>query len=424
MITVRLTLGLLLAGLAPTATGAQIPNIVKQKVKAKVQQETSTAIDTTLNKITNAVKCVFSDAACIKKAKAAGKPVAVTDVRGKPVSTGDSAAAIAAATGVPAPGGAGQVAASPATTVKPGEGAWANYDFVPGEHTLFVEDFASDNVGDFPRRLELQKGNMEVVEWQGGRYFRANGEGRFRIPLPDVLPDRFTVEFDYFIERANAMKVFFGKGAALSYAGFDRRGGGGIGGPVAASGVVGHPINGQFLRARIMADGRYVKIYINETRLANVPNANFGRANWIEMVPASGGSTLFGNITVAAGGRKLYDALAEQGRVATHGILFDFGSDQLRPESTPTLKEIGGMLTGHPDLKLTIEGHTDNVGGDAANQALSEKRAAAVKQYLVSTYAIDAGRLTTKGFGASKPVSPNASAEGRQNNRRVELVKM
>ena len=116
--------------------------------------------------------------------------------------------------------------------------------------------------------------------------------------------------------------------------------------------------------------------------------------------------------------------MAEQGRVATHGILFDFGSDQLRPESTPTLKEIGGMLTGHPDLKLTIEGHTDNVGGDAANQALSEKRAAAVKQYLVSTYAIDAGRLTTKGFGASKPVSPNASAEGRQNNRRVELVKM
>jgi len=82
------------------------------------------------------------------------------------------------------------------------------------------------------------------------------------------------------------------------------------------------------------------------------------------------------------------------------------------------------MLTQHPDLKLTIEGHTDNVGGDAANQTLSEKRAAAVKQYLVSAYSIDAGRLATKGFGASKPASPNTTPEGRQNNRRVELVKM
>ena len=163
---------------------------------------------------------------------------------------------------------------------------------------------------------------------------------------------------------------------------------------------------------------------MNQTRVANIPNANLGRANWIYVQLPPSGTNLIGNFTVAAGGKKLYDALAEQGRVATHGILFDTGSDQLRPESTPTLKQIGDMLTQHADLKLTIEGHTDNVGGDAANQALSEKRAAAVKQYLVSAYSIEAGRLATKGFGASKPVSPNTTAEGRQNNRRVELVKM
>ncbi len=157
--------------------------------------------------------------------------------------------------------------------------------------------------------------------------------------------------------------------------------------------------------------------------MANVPNANLGRAKWIYVDLRDWDVTLLGNITVAAGGKKLYDALAEQGRVATHGILFDIGSDQLRPESTPTLKQIGNMLTQHPELKLMIEGHTDNVGGDAANQTLSGNRAAAVKQYLVSTYSIDPARLTTKGFGASKPVSPNSTAEGRQNNRRVELVK-
>ena len=109
--------------------------------------------------------------------------------------------------------------------------------------------------------------------------------------------------------------------------------------------------------------------------------------------------------------------------MATQGILFATGSDVIRPESTPTLKEIAAMLSEHPDLKLTIEGHTDNVGADAANLALSEKRAAAVKATLVSQFGVSGDRLTTKGLGATKPSAPNTTAEGRQTNRRVELVK-
>ena len=88
------------------------------------------------------------------------------------------------------------------------------------------------------------------------------------------------------------------------------------------------------------------------------------------------------------------------------------------------LKQIGDMLAQHGEMKLAIEGHTDNVGAAAANQSLSEKRAAAVKAYLVQTFRIDAARLTAQGFGASKPVTPNADEAGRQKNRRVELVKM
>jgi outer membrane protein OmpA-like peptidoglycan-associated protein len=124
-----------------------------------------------------------------------------------------------------------------------------------------------------------------------------------------------------------------------------------------------------------------------------------------------------------AGGKKLYDALSEAGRVATQGIYFDTGSDRIRPESTPTLKEIGEMLKEHADLKLTIEGHTDNVGGADANKALAEKRAAAVKSFLVASYGVDASRLQTAGFGDQEPVAPNTTPEGRQQNRRVELVK-
>lgn len=82
------------------------------------------------------------------------------------------------------------------------------------------------------------------------------------------------------------------------------------------------------------------------------------------------------------------------------------------------------MLKEHADLRLAIEGHTDNVGQAAANQSLSEARAAAVRKHLVDSYGIDAARLEAKGLGATKPVGPNDTPEGRQSNRRVELVKL
>jgi len=179
---------------------------------------------------------------------------------------------------------------------------------------------------------------------------------------------------------------------------------------------------------RITADGSYIKVFLNERRIANVPNANLKRSNSIGIL-ASGGikedrPLLIGNIRIASGGRRLYDALDAEGRVATQGILFDTGSDRIRPESTPTLKEIGEMLREHPQLRVRIEGHTDNAGEAASNQTLSAKRAAAVRQHLVSSYGIDASRLESQGLGASRPAAPNDTPEGRQQNRRVELVRL
>ena len=129
-------------------------------------------------------------------------------------------------------------------------------------------------------------------------------------------------------------------------------------------------------------------------------------------------------IRIAGGGRDLYDRLAKEGRVATQGILFATNSDRIRPESTPTLEEIGTLLKDHPDLWIAIEGHTDSDGEDVYNRSLSERRAAAVKAFLVETYAIADGRLQTAGFGESRPVADNATPEGKQQNRRVELVRL
>ena len=118
----------------------------------------------------------------------------------------------------------------------------------------------------------------------------------------------------------------------------------------------------------------------------------------------------------------LMDTLNKSGHVAVYGIHFDSGKANIQPDSESVLQQIAALMKDNPALKLRIEGHTDNVGAAAANQALSQKRAQAVVAWLTSN-GVAAPRLTSAGFGASKPVADNATEEGRAQNRRVELVK-
>jgi len=114
--------------------------------------------------------------------------------------------------------------------------------------------------------------------------------------------------------------------------------------------------------------------------------------------------------------------LKAKGRLRLYGINFDSDSDVLRPESKTTLDQVAAALKKDPSLHITIEGHTDATSTPQHNQQLSEKRAIAVKAYLV-TAGVDGARLATAGFGSTKPVATNDSAIGRAENRRVELVK-
>ncbi len=316
--------------------------------------------------------------------------------------------------------------AAEAAKLKPGEGAWANYDFIPGERPLFIDDFTADNVGDFPRRLEFKSGNMEIVEWQGARWLRAEG-GELFINLPETLPDRFTMEFNL-AGSGNPMQIQFNNQDSYEHrVEIDEHYAWLRSGDVTGQGELGVNTAETPVRIRISMDGTYLKLYANEKRALNVPNAELGRANRIFM-DLSGWSAddprLISDIRVMAGGRKLYEALAADGRVVTQGIFFDSGSDQIRPESTPTLKEIGQMLKEHADLRIRVGGHTDNVGDADANKTLSEKRAASVREFLVATYGIDGSRVETAGYGPHQPVAENDTPEGRQMNRRVELVKL
>ena len=336
--------------------------------------------------------------------------------------------------GKPAAANAGSIApAAPAATL------WVNYDFVPGERVIYYADFTDDQVGNFPERLQFVEGNMEVAELGGRRVLRATSQSKLTIPLPEALPQRFTIEIDVinrpsldgtdFHLRGSVGRVDDATTSIIAWGsdGVQMLGGGG--GEVRLANNEANRIRyrGKPAQLRILGDGKYIKVYLDEKRLANVTNANFARTNVLHLVVDARGddnAAFIGRIRVAESRKSLYDDLAANGHVATQGLLFDTGSDRLRPESTPTLKVIAAMLEQHPELKLRIEGHTDNVGAKDANRSLSDKRAAAVRQVLIADYHVDGGRLNSKGFGDTKPAGPNTTAEGRSNNRRVELVKM
>jgi outer membrane protein OmpA-like peptidoglycan-associated protein len=115
--------------------------------------------------------------------------------------------------------------------------------------------------------------------------------------------------------------------------------------------------------------------------------------------------------------------LKQNGRAQVYGIYFDFASAKIRPQSAPVLQDIAKAMKDNPSWKPSIEGHTDSIGDAASNHDLSKRRAAAVKQVLVTQYHAAADCFVTAGFGASHPVDSNDTIEGRARNRRVELVR-
>lgn len=411
-----------------TTADAQISKLKKAATDA-AEREAANQVD---RMVAEAVQCAFDDPRCIEEAEESGQPVVlidsegrvITDDEGRPITDPDAAAAKAGGT--------------PATDeghAKPGEGVWTNYDFVRGERILFAEDFSEDRVGDFPRSLEFVNGNMEIVEWEGGRALRSTGDSRFDIQLPETLPERFTIEFDYYQSAGHYMSSVATAASQdentssyvmTRYPGSYFRLGNetGVEGEGPESTTQTYRTREGMTAIRIHVDGSYAKMYTDEERVANVPNAVILREDRmaVHLHGRQQNPAYIANIVVAAGGRELYDVLEAEGRVATQGILFDTDSDVIRPESTPTLREIGEMLQEHGDLSLLIEGHTDSQGDDAHNMDLSERRAESVVRYLVEEYGIAPDRLAAEGLGESNPVADNSTPEGRQQNRRVELV--
>lgn len=152
-----------------------------------------------------------------------------------------------------------------------------------------------------------------------------------------------------------------------------------------------------------------------------------GNELWIEIVPFNGGGDYY--LTVIAKeamkqdvtASSMLDALNREGHIALY-INFDTGKSIIKPESKPIIEQIVQMMKSNPELKISVEGHTDNVGTPKSNKTLSDDRAKAVVLAIIAQ-GIDAKRLSALGHGQDKPITDNKTEEGRAKNRRVELVK-
>jgi OOP family OmpA-OmpF porin len=335
-------------------------------------------------------------------------------------------------------------AAQPEAAAKGGTAAaedmalYTKYDFIPGDKVIFYDDLAGEEIGEFPSRWKLDRGVFEVVKQGDENYIMCTDKGTIRPKVAaGPLPPKYTVEMTFYSKGPGHKGHWF----YIEWMNTDDEVIGELGiendqdthlsimGNQLATKKLANPLEAGNHTMRVMATKSTIKCYIDNERVANVPAVEGFEpiALAVRMDPwldEPGNPMLLGNFRYAEGGKTLKEQLDEAGRIVTHGILFDSGSDRIKAESYKTLAEIGQLLTENPGLRLSIEGHTDGDGAEDFNLALSQKRAASVETYLMETYKIDGARLETKGWGETKPIDTNDTAEGKANNRRVELVKL
>ncbi|MBJ2173224.1 OmpA family protein [Aureibaculum sp. A20] len=327
---------------------------------------------------------------------------------------------------------------------------YSKFDFVPGDKILMTDDFSLDHMGDFPAKWNTN-GTGELVTIDNEKWFKLAGKSTYIPDLPSALPEDYTIEFDMltvvdkktssqakleiwlednnmFDTPKNMAKVEIPLCLFISV-GFI------VENKVEGKRVIRNSVEKdireillQKNHVSIAVNGKRFRLWVNENKVVDVPRLLTDNISSFKLHPRDvrdGIDKVFiNNVKIAKGGVDLRNQLLENGKFSTTGILFNSGSDQIKPESSGVLKQIAEALVQDKDLKLNIIGHTDADGNDNTNLMLSEQRAIAVKNALNSQFNVDNSRLQTEGKGETQPVDKNNTTEGKANNRRVEFVKI
>lgn len=397
-------------------THAQFLKKLKNEVKSRAENKV-------LNKAGNATDRAIDKAADAATEKKNSNDPDVADTQNSP---GDANAAVI-------------------KNSKPTITAYKNYDFVPGDKIIFQPDMSNEADAELPARFLLLKGNAEIQTFEGEKILHLQPDGNATVaPMmnsENYLPDQFTLEFDMMYENEGSyfkyvsdFDIAFRKpgdknyynGALYDFV-IDNTSSAKFSGDSGGFQTFNDQLQKSFgvgntwHHIAIYVRKNIGKAYIDQYRVCatNTLPSGAGKVN----IKADRYGIKIKNFRLAAGGNDKYQKIVTDGKFITHGILFDVNKSSIKPESMGALNEIAKLMKEHGDLNFEIDGHTDSDGNADLNMKLSKERADAVKSKLVKM-GIDDARLSTKGFGATKPIDKNDSPEGKANNRRVEFIKI
>ncbi len=356
---------------------------------------------------------------------------------------------------------------TPAASAENGFKTFSKFDFIPGDSIIYAEDFSQDAIGELPVNWNTTgSGETTLIENIPGQWLRMHKQFIYLSGNKKAFGENYTVEFDIVLQLKNNgwgyPDIRFGlfstkdedpgsnrflreykENAAVVATIFPGEGNSKVrlnsflenrayfnGDPKAQDNL--HKFFYKSVHVSIQIQKERYRMWINEEKVFDIPKGvpagqilnqlffEVGHTNY----PEEKYGVFVSNLKVATGRPDTRHKLIEEGKFSTTGILFDFQSAVIKPESYAVVKEIAGVLKENAGVKLKIIGHTSSDGDDKANLELSQKRAAAVKELLITEFGVDATRLTTEGKGETQPVADNKTKEGKIANRRVEFIKL
>ena len=346
--------------------------------------------------------------------------------------------------------------------------SFKKYDFIPGDHILYYDSFEGEALAELPTNWNTSgSGEVTTLDKYPGNWLRVHKPFTYLSSNQKEFGENYTIEFDLILQMKNTgwsyPEFYVGIFSTGGEPGTDNKF---LREQKKNAAVVTTIIPAEFNNSKarvnsylesrsyftgdnkayealekyygkpvhvaIQVQKERYRLWINEEKLFDVPRAipvgtmmnqvyfEVGHTNYSEEQYA----VFLSNIKVATGKPDTRHKLVEEGKFSTTGILFDFQSAVIKPESYAVIRDIATVLKDNATIRVKVIGHTSSDGDDNANMELSKKRADAVKDLLTNEFAIDASRLESEGKGETQPVADNKSKEGKVLNRRVEFVKL
>lgn len=347
-------------------------------------------------------------------------------------------------------------------------GVFRKFEFVRGSKIILQDSFEDDPLGEYPKRWNSDAGG-EVARLNkfGGNWLRGTEISNHFVDYLKTLPLNFTFEFDI-ISDVKASGDYHELSIVLG----STKGGKSFTNMIRGNDNSIFKIDFDLYHSSLMYEGRWnfgydstnstfleitspsqfdlskfefktkplhvsilrqdqrLVLYINTTRIADIRNA-FAKNTEINNIlfktfakaEDENSGLYFSNLIIAETVMDTRKDMFIDGKFVTNAILFETNSDKIKSTSLSAVGVIANYMKSNETVKLKVVGHTDNVGEEATNLSLSERRAKSVVKELVDFHGIDISRLTTEGRGESQPIADNSTSEGKAQNRRVEFIK-